>query len=88
MPKNAPAVNSEPAQPLLPTINLARFLTDTANECDCDCNECPPWSHSRGECAGRCERPPSSNTGVHTTRGSAAASFWQRRVTDTRCDEE
>ena len=68
-------VNSEPAQPLLPRVNLARFLLRATSRCDCDsvnCKSCPPWSHSIVECGACGDVPPVCNTGAHesSNRGS------------------
>lgn len=75
--KHKPQGHSEPAQPLLPSINLARLFLEGVI-CECLCVECPPWNHSVLSCH-RTTRafsgvPPSSNTGVHGRHGSAAAS--------------
>ena len=71
MRKNTTAGKSEPAQPLLPEVNLAKLLVVQPTWCGCDCGGCPPWLHCSGSCASRCERlgvPPLCNTGVHATR--------------------
>lgn len=91
MSKNALQGESEPAQPLLRGINLARFLTVQPTWCGCDCDGCPPWLHYAVECVTNCERlesPPMSNTGVHATleRG-ASESFSGRHAGPTRADK-
>ena len=67
------------AQPLLPSINLARLIVGPEPWCDCDCPLCPPWYHYSSECP--CMRalsdvPPLRNTGVHRTprlRGASSS---------------
>jgi hypothetical protein len=53
MSKNQPQVKSEPAQPLLPAMNLAQLLSEP-DECHCVCDMCPPWYHTHGECKWFC----------------------------------
>jgi hypothetical protein len=58
MRKRPPQADSEPAQPMLPAVNLARCLMDD-EPCQCTCERCPPWDHTHGECrqhvTGSCE---------------------------------
>jgi len=91
MVKHAFRAKSEPAQPLLPSVNLAKFLVGPMPWCECDCEWCPPWYHLPDECP--CIRtlrggPPSSNTEVHRTPSKRGATFEQRRKADPRCDNE
>lgn len=75
-PKHAPAAKPEPAQPLLPRINLATCLLDESMLHICPCPYCPPWLHRLDQCQPLCpfgSVPPVCNTGVHVL-GSAAAS--------------
>jgi hypothetical protein len=54
MPKRPARVDSGPAQPMLPSVNLARLIVDESDSCDCECAGCPPWDHRSSECVFRC----------------------------------
>jgi len=67
MRKKLAEVKQGPAQPLLRGVNLARYITQSDDYCQCKCAECPPWEHPNGKCEARCRRrakPPTCNTGV------------------------
>lgn len=54
--KKSSGGDCEPAQPLLPSINLARLLVTEPTWCGCDCEECPPFLHSSDDCSLVCRR--------------------------------
>ena len=49
MKRNGKQKRMEPAQPLLPRVNLVQCLMDRRNWCKCKCDGCPPWDHPENE---------------------------------------
>lgn len=43
----------DPAQPILPAVNLVRCLQN-GPWCDCLCELCPPWDHTMEYCRAFC----------------------------------